>query len=140
MQGPHRENELNAFDRETYVKMLISIARADKENGPPEYHYVRKQAIGLGVDYDRVFEKTDKDFNLGAQKVSRTIALRVLKDAIIIASMDCNFSLPEKQKVYTYAELLDIPRKDVDVLETIVQEMKDLDRRWKKLVAGRLDA
>jgi uncharacterized tellurite resistance protein B-like protein len=119
--------------------MLISIARADKENGQAEYHYVRKQAVKLGVDYDRVLEETSKKFTLGAQKVSRTTALRVLKDAIIIASMDCNFSLPEKQKVYTYAELLDIPRKDVDALEILVQEIKDLDRRWKKLVAGYFD-
>jgi hypothetical protein len=140
MPGTHRENNMDSFDRETYVKMLITIARADKENGQPEYRYVRKQAIGLGVDYDRLLVETDKNFTLGAQKVSRATALRVLKDAILIASMDCNFSLPEKQKVYTYAELLDIPRKDVDTLEIIVREMKDLDRRWKELVAGSLDA
>ena len=54
--------------------------------------------------------------------------------------MDCHFSLPEKQKVYTYAELLDIPRKDVDALEMIVQDMKALDRRWQELAAGRPDA
>jgi hypothetical protein len=50
--------------------------------------------------------------------------------------MDSNFTLPEKQKVYTYAEKLDIPRSDVDALEILVAELKSLDQRWKDLVAG----
>jgi hypothetical protein len=118
--------------------MLIAIARADKENGLPEYRFIRRQAIQLGVDYERVLKTTDKHFEIGAQKVSRLTALRVLKDAIMIASMDSNFTLPEKQKVYTYAEKLDIPRTDVDALEVLVAELKALDQRWKELVAGHL--
>jgi hypothetical protein len=102
------------FDRETYVKMLIAIARADKRNGPPEYRYIRKQAIDMGVNYEQVLQETDKSFEIGTHKVSRLTALRVLKDAIAIASMDGHFSLPEKLKIYTYAEKLDIPRTDVD--------------------------
>ena len=127
------------FDRETYVKMLITIARADKKNGPPEYRYIRRQAIGLGVNYEQVLKETDRYFEIGSQQVSRLTAFRVLKDAIMIASMDGNFTLPEKQKVYTYAEKLDIPRSDVDRLENLVGELKDLDQRWKELVAGHPD-
>ena len=136
MPGANQEKNTATFDRETYVKMLITIARADKENGPPEYHYIRKQAIQLGVNYEQVLKDTDKHFKIGTQAVSRLTALRVLKDAIKIASMDGNFSLPEKQKVYTYAEKLDIPRTDVDELQLIVDELKNLDQRWKNLVAG----
>jgi hypothetical protein len=76
---------------------------------------------------------TDKNFEIGTHKVSRLTALRVLKDAIMIASMDGNFSLPEKQKVYTYAEKLDIPRTDVDNLETLVENSKswiNAGRNW----------
>lgn len=124
------------FDRQTYLKMLITIARADKENGPAEYAYVRRQAIQMGVDYEQVLRETDHKFEIGTQQVSRLTALRVLKDAIRIASMDGNFSLPEKLKVYTYAEKLDIPRMDVDELELLVSQMRDLDKRWNALVAG----
>jgi hypothetical protein len=130
------EKSSATFDRETYVKMLIAIARADRENGLPEYRFIRRQAIQLGVDYERVLKNTDKHFEIGTQKVSRLTALRVLKDAIMIASMDSNFTLPEKQKVYTYAEKLDIPRTDVDALEVLVADLKALDQRWKELVAG----
>ncbi len=136
MPGANQEKSTAVFDRETYVKMLITIARADKENGPPEYRFIRKQAIQLGTDYEQVLRDTDKDFEIGTHKVSRLTALRVLKDAIMIASMDGNFSLPEKQKFYTYAEKLDIPRTDVDELEILVGQLKDLDLRWKELVAG----
>lgn len=137
MPGANQEKDTAVFDRETYVKMLIAIARADKENGPLEYRFIRKQAIQLGVDFEQILRNTDKDFQLGTPKVSRLTALRVLKDAIMIASMDGNFTLPEKQKVYTYAEKLDIPRTNVDDLEILVRQLKDLDQRWKELVAGR---
>jgi hypothetical protein len=139
MPGANPEKRKTDFDRETYVKMLIAIARADKDNGRPEYRFIRKQAIQLGVDYEQVLSDTEKDFELGTHKVSRLTALRVLKDAIMIASMDGNFSLPEKQKLYTYAEKLDIPRTDVDDLEILVGQLKMLDQRWKELVAGHPD-
>ena len=136
MSAANQKKSSAVFDRETYVRMLITIARADKDNGPPEYRYIRRQAIKMGVNYEEILESTGKDFNIGNHKVSRLTALRVLKDAIIIASMDGNFSLPEKQKVYTYAEKLDIPRTDVDDLEVLVGDLKVLDQRWKDLVAG----
>ncbi|WP_319522308.1 hypothetical protein [uncultured Desulfosarcina sp.] len=136
MSGASQEKSSASFDRETYVKMLITIARADKENGPPEYRFIRRQAIQMGVNYQKVLHETDPDFDIGTHKVSRLTAMRVLKDAIMIASMDGNFTLPEKQKIYTYAERLDIPRTDVDTLEVLVRELKVLDDRWKELVAG----
>lgn len=136
MSGDSQEKSSASFDRETYVKMLITIARADKENGPPEYRFIRKQAIQMGVNYEKVLRETDSDFDIGTHSVSRLTAMRVLKDAIMIASMDGNFTLPEKQKIYTYAERLDIPRTDVDTLEVLVGELKALDERWKELVAG----
>jgi hypothetical protein len=139
MPGADDEKRTAVFDRETYVKMLITIARADKENGLPEYRYIRRQAIQLGVNYEQILKDTDRNFEIGNQQVSRLTALRVLKDAIRIASMDSNFTLPEKQKVYTYAEKLDIPRTEVDQLETLVGELKALDHRWKELVAGHSD-
>jgi len=139
MSGTSQKKNAASFDRETYVKMLITIARADKENGPPEYRFIRKQAIQMGVNYEKVLRETDPDFDIGTHKVSRLTAMRVLKDAIMIASMDGNFTLPEKQKVYTYAERLDIPRTDVDTLEVLVGELKTLDERWKDLVAGHTD-
>ena len=136
MQDANQGKSPTDFDCQTYLQMLITIARADRENGPAEYAYIRKQAIEMGVDYEQVLRLTDSQFVIGAQKISRLTALRVLKDAIMIASMDGNFTLPEKQKVYTYAERLDIPRVDVDELETLVAEMRALDKRWNELVAG----
>jgi len=50
MSGASQEKSSASFDRETYVKMLITIARADKENGPPEYRFIRRQAIQMGVN------------------------------------------------------------------------------------------
>ena len=124
------------FDSETYIKILIAIAKADKDNGPREFEYVRKRARRLGADYDSFLASTDKTFDIKKQKVSRLTALVVLKDAITIASMDRNFSLPEREKVYTFAGKLDISRNDVDYLEEWVKAYRDLGERWKGLVTG----
>jgi len=124
------------FDSETYIKILLAIAKADKDNGPREFEYVRKKAQQLGVDYDRFLATTEKTFGINKQRVSRLTALAVLKDAIMIASMDRNFSLPEREKVYTFAGKLDISRKDVDYLEEFLKDYRSLRQKWDGLVAG----
>lgn len=130
------ESDSTDFDSETYIQILIAIAKADKDNGPKEFEYVRKKAQHLRVDYDLFLATTEKTFDLSKQRVSRLTALAVLKDAIMIASMDRNFSLPEREKVYTFARKLDISRNDVDYLEDCVKGYRALCQRWDKLVAG----
>lgn len=123
------------FDPRTYVRILVAIAKADKENGPPEFDYVRRQAERLGFDSEHFFRNTDKNFLLERQKVNRHTAMVILKDAIMLASMDGNYSLPEKMKVYGYAEKLDVARSDVDRLEKLIGEYRQLDQQWKQLVS-----
>ena len=125
------------FDPCTYIQILLAIAKADKENGPSEYAFVRRQARQLGIDYDYYHKVTDKDFLLAPQKVSRLTALMVLKDAIALASLDGNFSLPEKQRIFGYAEKLDATRNDVEALASLVSAYYGLIDQWRKLVRAR---
>ena len=129
------ENSID-FDSETYIKILIAIAKADKDNGPQEFEYIRKQARQLGVDYDRFLASTKKSFDINKQRLSRLTALVVLRDALRIASMDRNFSLPEREKVYTFAAKLDISRNDMDYLEEWLKAYRELCEKWDGLVAG----
>jgi len=122
------------FDPRTYVRILVAIAKADKDNGPPEFEYVRRQADRLGLDSEHFFRNTDKNFLIERQKVSRLTALVILKDAIALATLDDNLSLPERMKIYTYAEKLDISRNDVDLLEKLIGEYRQLNQRWQQLV------
>jgi len=122
------------FNPSTYLRILIAIAKADKDNGPPEFDYVRRQAERLGLDSSQFFKNTDKSFLIQSQAVSRLTALVILKDAIALASMDGNFSLSERMKIYAYAEKLDISRNDVDRLEQLLDEYRRLDGRWRQLV------
>ena len=125
------------FDAKTYIRMLIAIAKADPDNGPPEFAFVRKMARKVGVDYDAFMEDTDKSYVPDRQNMSRLTALVFLRDAIALASLDHNISLPERQRLFTYAEKLDIPRKDMEALETLVRDQRELSERWKRLVASR---
>lgn len=122
------------FDPRTYLRILVAIAKADKDNGPPEFNYVRRQADRLGLDSEHFFRNTDRNYLIEPQKVTRLTALVILKDAIALASLDGNFSLPERKKVYAYAEKLDIARSDVDLLERLIDDSRRLDQRWHQLV------
>ena len=123
------------FDPLIYIRILVAIAKADKENGPPEFAFVRRQSERLSLDYDQLLRTTEKDFLIERQKVTRITALVVLKGAIELASMDRNFSLPEKERIYDYAAKLDIPRKDVDALEKLITDYRRIDERWRELVS-----
>ena len=124
------------FDRRTYLSILVAIAKADKDNGTPEFNFVRRRADSLGLDGEHFFQTIDKTFAIERQKVTRLTALVILKDAIFLGSLDGNLSLPERGKIYTYAEKLDVARSDVDLLEKLVDDYRLLDSRWRQLVAG----
>ena len=123
------------FDSRLYLKILVAIAKSDPDNGEPEFNYVRRQALGLGLDLDDYWDSTPKDFLTGRIKVSRLTALVIIKDSIVLATMDGHFSLGEKERIYSYAESLDIPRTDVDQVENLLKEFDGLKSKWETLVA-----
>jgi hypothetical protein len=126
------------FDPLMYVRILVAITKADPSNSKPEMEYVRQQAAGLPVDFDQVWAGTDRTFEIDQVRVSRHTALTLLKDCIALASLDGHFSLTEKERVYVYAEKLNIPRRDIQVLEAWVNDSRSLQARWEKLVSGEL--
>jgi hypothetical protein len=66
--------------------------------------------------------------------VTRATALAILRDCIQLASMDRNFTLAEKERIYTYAAKLDVPRSDLDRLERWVAACRDLESQWTALI------
>jgi hypothetical protein len=122
------------FDSRLYLKILVAICKSDPDNGEPEYNYVRRQAVKLGLDLDEYWDGTDKTFLTGRMKVSRLTALVIIKDSIALATLDGNFSLGEKERIYRYAESFDIPRTDVDKVSGLLREFEDLKAKWDDLV------
>jgi len=122
------------FDSRLYLKILVAIAKSDPENGEPEFNYVRRQAIGLGLDINEYWKATGKDFLTGRLKVSRLTALVIIKDSLALATLDGSFSLGEKERIYSCAESFDIPRTDVDRVESWLKESESLKKKWEELV------
>jgi hypothetical protein len=122
------------FDSRLYIKILVAIAKSDPDNGGPEYNYVRRQAIKLGLNLDEYWDATAKSFLTGKLKVSRLTALVIIKDSIVLATLDGNFSLGEKERVYSYAESFDVPRTDVDKIASLLGEFEGLKTKWEALV------
>lgn len=123
------------FNAEFYIRVLVAIAKSDRFNGPPEYKYVKKLADSLSVDIVKIWNETSKNFSLVSTDVSRMTALLLIKDCIMLASLDGNFSLDEKQRVYSYAEKMDVPRSMVDAIERWLDEYRQLHNRWETLIA-----
>ena len=134
--GSDRARGRESFDAATYIRILIAIAKADPDNGPQEFAFVRKMARKVGLDYEAFVDSTDKSYIPDKQNISRLTALVVMRDAIALASLDRNISLPERQRLLTYAEKLNVPRKDMDALEDLVKDQRKLTERWKHLVAS----
>jgi len=126
------------FNAETYLRVLISIVKADRFNGPPEINYVRARASILGRDFDELWRTTEKDLSIRDAKVPRPVALIILKDCIALATLDRSYTIFERSLVYRYAEKLDVSRSDVDKLEEWVKEYQILNEKWDQLVAGDL--
>ena len=122
------------FDSRLYLKILVAIAKSDPDNGELEYNYVRRQAIKLGLDFDEYWDATAKSFLAGKLKVSRMTALVIIKDSIVLATLDGNFSLGEKERIYAYAQSFDIPRTDVDKIENLLGEFEGLKTKWEALL------
>ena len=122
------------FDADTYIRILVSITKSDRDNGLPEYNYVRRQALFMGVNFDDIWDETAPSFSIGNMKVSRTTALAIIKESLIIASLDSNLTLYEKSKIYEYAEKLNFRRADVDFVEEWLREEKTLKDKWDGFV------
>ena len=52
----------------------------------------------------------------------------------MLATMDGSFSLGEKERIYSYAESFDIPRTEVDKVESLLKEFEILKKKWEELV------
>jgi hypothetical protein len=122
------------FDSELYIKILIAITKADKNNGAPEIDFVKSKALALGIDFDKLWQTTDKTFSIQKAKVSRLTAFVILKDCIMLASLDQNYTLDEKERVFAYAEKLDIPRSDVHEISYWLKEYQSLMAQWDQMV------
>lgn len=121
------------LDPEKYVRLLVAVAKSDPDNGPPEYAYVKRQANALRLDIVPIWNDTPKHYLLSPIQVSRRVALVIIKDCIMLASLDGNFSLGEKEKVYRFAERLDVTRADVDAVIRWLDDYDGLCRRWVSL-------
>ena len=118
------------LDAERYIQLLVAVAKSDPDNGEPEYQYVKTQANSLGVDIVALWNDTPKQYLLSPIQVSRRLAMVIIKDCIMLASLDGNFSLGEKEKVYRFAERLDVTRGDVDAVVAWLEDYDRLRRRW----------
>lgn len=124
------------FDPEIYLRLLVAVCKSDPDNGPPEYRYVAGMARRLGRDIVPLWNETSKTYLIdGRPRVSRMTALLIIKDCIMLATLDGHFSLGEKERVYAWAERFDLPRADVARIEAWVEAYRRLRADWDEIAA-----
>lgn len=121
------------LDAESYIRLLVAVAKSDPANGPPEYQYVKRQANSLGIDIIPLWNDTSRHYLLSPIQTSRRVALVIIKDCIMLASLDGHFSMGERERVYRFAERLDVTRADVDAVMSWLCDYEQLRRQWLAL-------
>jgi len=97
------------FQAEGYLRALIAIAQVDGVL-PVELDYLRHQATVMGFDLDVLMaedEATPTDLGQGCNAMTRRV---ILRDCIILACIDNEFSGAERQKVDEICDLLELDR------------------------------
>jgi len=127
-------DRIDLLDAETYLRVLIAVAKADRSNGAQEEEYIGTRARRLGIELQPLWRSTEKEFTADLPRVSRQTALVLIKDCINLASLDRNYTLFEKSKIYELAERLGIPRSDVERVREWVEANHQLLLKWEQIV------
>jgi hypothetical protein len=128
-------DRISQQDGEQYLRILISVAKSDPENGPKELAFIKHRAVQLGLDAQSLWASTDRHFSIPPRQVSRRTALVAIKDCIHMASLNHDFALFEKSKIYELAEKIGIPRSDVERVRQWVESLLRLHAEWDQIVS-----
>lgn len=122
-------------DAESYLRILISVAKSDPKNGPQELAFIKHRADQLGLDGQSLWADTDPHFTIEPKQISRHTALMAIKDCIHLASIDHDYALFEKAKIYELAETMGVPRRDLERIRQWVKQLLRLHAEWDQIVS-----
>jgi tellurite resistance protein len=111
------DEHIKDLEKDTYIKALVAVAKIDGLLAE-EKDFVNFQAGLIGVDtsvyWGEELEIDDIDF----ETVSNTTKKLILRDAIVIAYIDGEYSIDEIEMISVLANKMKQPKELVDEIES----------------------
>ena len=101
-----------------YLKALITVAMADNLIHETEKEYITLQAKMLSLDINEFWDAPEKDLSfLKPSKMSNVHRMVLLRDCIILSSVDGEYSMVERASILEIASMLHLEESDVENIE-----------------------
>lgn len=118
-------------EKDIYMKVLISLAHLDDltEN---EIMYLSTQAQYLGIQFNEYNNEKHSINSLNLSSLSTSLKKTILRDLIVLAYIDNDYSINEKKYLKDITNKMELPDKTLDDIE------KWLIRYWELLEEGKI--
>jgi len=125
---------LEGFDAEAYLQALVAVAQTNGVKDE-EVEFIKHQAESLGiaaVDFDQPVDLT------AIAKTASSVTCRIiLRDCIVVAAADGDFTDSERERINEIAGCLGVDLEVVGKLESWMQRYSDVLKEGQELIAGR---
>ncbi|MED5369542.1 MAG: hypothetical protein VX899_00885 [Myxococcota bacterium] len=123
------------FDPHTYLRLLVAQALVDGMTAE-ERDYILLRGALLDVDATELLERPLQTLPPVDPGLSETTRRVILRDCIVLACIDGDFSEAERERVHRLAEWLSVPVESVDRIEDWLHRYWDLMEEAEALLAG----
>lgn len=119
-------SSLSSEEASIYLRTVIAVATSDGQVDDRERDYIDEQAMQLDVEVDKqkkLWDHPDSDLEfLNNIEMARIKRLAIIRDCIIVGSLDGYFDIFERQEVNRIAEILKLDDSDVEEVEEWVKD------------------
>jgi tellurite resistance protein len=122
------------LEKEIYIRSLISVAKIDGLV-EPEIVFIDFQAGLIDQDSSSLWKETCNVTDIDFSNVSETTKRVILRDSIVIAHIDNDFSAMEETIIHELATLMSLPDELIDKIETWLLDYWSILQQGNELLA-----
>lgn len=126
---------LEDFDSVTYLRLLVAQAQVDGLV-PEERDYILLRGAMLGVDTEPLLAEPLRELPPVDPATSETTRRVILRDCIVLACIDGDYTETERARVHEVADWLSVPHSSVDRIEDWLRRYWELMDEAEALLAG----
>lgn len=126
---------LDDFHAETYLRVLIAVVKVHGIE-PVEREFVESRARILGVDHEHLWDETLTDLPALPDGMSDMTRRVVLRDCILIACIDGDYTDTERAWVHRIRDWLALGAETADLFEDWFRRYFDLMDEQEALLWG----
>ena len=126
---------LQEFDPTTYLRLLVAQGHLDGLV-PEEQAYIRARAALLGVEVEPLLAQPLTELPAVDEQISETTRRVILRDCIVLACIDGDYSELERAHVHRVAKWLKVDIEAADRIEDWLRRYWELMDESEALLSG----